>query len=172
MDDFKNISLRARIAYSILCLNNVIREKEADNNLEKDWQLILDKLWEITEIEFVDEWMYSVSCRIPSSILEDPFDSNEDITEREFIALKNLYSNSDSVTLEIIELVYNLGTIEMYGRIEDCSPRTLDILEEIVTKLKYNNIELPNLAQFKKYTMNNNGWGVTFNRADLTDPLK
>ena len=167
IENFKNVSIRGRVAYAICCLENVIEQVESQP--KEDWDVLLNKLWSLTDLQFVDGWLYSVSSSMPSSILEDPFDPEEETTKEEYEKLKALYQSSNQSALDLIEQIFSLGTVELYGKIENNSPRTLEILDEIIELTKSTGAELPTHSLVSKFSIHDSeGWGVRFSKSDLT----
>ena len=59
---FYPVSKRARAAYLILCLEEVLKFYEQD--FEK-WEWVLKKLWEITTTSDIEEWIFQVCDLTP-----------------------------------------------------------------------------------------------------------
>lgn len=168
LDKFKEISIRGRVAFAIYCLENFIIAN--GEKLSGKWLVVLNKLWVITSLEFVDEWLYQVSSYMPSSILEDDFDDLEEISKTDYLTLKSLYEGTDKSILEIIEKIFILGTIDLYGEIIDNSSNTLRELRDIISICEINNIKLPSHTHFNNLSIKvSNGWGKTFKREDVIE---
>ncbi len=49
---FGHISMRGRVAYGISCFENAIVALKYDIN---DWKIVLNYLWEFTNIQYLDD---------------------------------------------------------------------------------------------------------------------
>ncbi|ADV48433.1 hypothetical protein Celal_1111 [Cellulophaga algicola DSM 14237] len=166
--NFNEISIRARVGFSLCCLENMIDNISSDSI--KKWNIVLSKLWRFSEIEFVDEWLYEVSNSMPLSIIEDPFEPGEELTEEEYNSLKLLYRNNNVSIINVIELIFKMGTIELYSQIQNNSPKTIDLINEIIQLTLDSNTRLPNKEVFEKYRIEDaQGWGKTFKRSDVKE---
>lgn len=167
MYEFYNISIRGRMAYLFCSFKKLLIFY---NCIIDDWMIILDKLWKYTSTEYVDDWMYEIAEYLPNSIMEDGLEDAEYITEDEFAVCKELYANIDDDIKEMLRIIYELGTCEIYGRIINNSASTLEKLNEGMLLLKKNNIDLIDVEPFKKYEFSNeNGWGFPFEGKELFD---
>ncbi len=163
-EKIKQISIRARVAFGILCLENALDNLE----LKSNWQKVLEVLWIQTDIEYVDEWLYIVSKIMPDCILEDNYEDNKIISLQDYNTLKLLYSSSPKYILELIEFVFEIGTIELYGKIMDYSEKTTQMVLEIIRIMEINKINYPELKLFDKYSiLENNGWGRRFTKEQI-----
>lgn len=160
MEDFKNISIRGRMAYLICSFEKLLLYYNCDID---EWRWILEKLWTYTNIKYLDDWMYETAEYMPNSILNDSMDDVEYITEDIFKYLYKVYSKSNQEIHLFLNIIYECGTCELYSRLCDFSPITLEKLEEAVDILKMNNIDLVDVNPFKKYSFNEcGGWGICF----------
>ncbi|WP_109833251.1 hypothetical protein [Reichenbachiella versicolor] len=165
-EEFKEVSIRGRVGFAILCFESFIEIQDSSNLQE--WKYLLKKLWEFTKLKFVDDWLDLVSAVMPLSVLEDPFDPEEVITIDEYSFLKKLYARSDPKILELIEFIFKLATVELYSEIKNYSPRTLDLLNDIIGVCKSANVKIPDVSLFKKFSItDSSGWGFPFDRSDV-----
>lgn len=86
MNTFENISIRGRMAYLLCSFKRLLIYY---NGAIEDWQILLDKLWKFTNVEFVDDWMYEVAEYLPNSIMADSLEDAEFISEEELFFLNN-----------------------------------------------------------------------------------
>ncbi len=167
IDIFINISLRARVAFAILCLENAIDHFDLPKN---KWQIVLKKLWELTSMKYVDEWLYSVSKIMYSSILEDNYSEEwkQYLSISEYMQLRELYLTTPNLIFEILDYIFEIGTIDMYGAILDNSKETLKLLKQLIMLISKENIILPNVEPFAKFSIaENDGWGREFTRNEI-----
>lgn len=119
-------------------------------------------------MEFVDEWLYKVSPLMPSSILEDQYEESNQLSYDQYIKLKAIYSKSSTIVFDILEFVFECGTIDLYGKIVDKSPRTIKVMNELISVMKVNEIPLPDSEIVSKFSFDeNDGWGRSFTREEL-----
>ena len=164
MENFKNISIRGRVAYLLSSFEKLLLY----HNCEKaEWHGILDKLWTYTSIKFLDDWMYMIAEYMPNSILQDSFDDAEYITQQEFERLKEIYGKSHNDIRIFMQIIYECATCELYSKLYDYSPITLRKIEDAVNILVENGIELVDIQPFKQYVFDEaNGWGICFQGAE------
>lgn len=160
----RKISLRARVAFIILCIENALEKESIKSRIQKT--LII--FWHQTSIQFVDEWLYQVSKVMPDSILEDDYEDNEIITYQDFSELKESYKSIPKFVFELMELGFECGTIELYGTVENESEKTIQVVIRAIEIMKENNITLPNIELLQKFTITENGgWGREFIREEI-----
>lgn len=163
----KNLSIRARAAYAILCLENVLKHQGNDLAM---WGLPLKKLWQITDLQFVDDWLYTTSEILPENIRDDAYSTEtfETLELNEYNQLKQLYADIDPLIEDIIEKIFKIGTAEVYAGIKDHSPRTLAPLLDVITLLENKHVPLPDPEVFNRYSMTEkDAWGDRFGREEL-----
>ena len=166
MQEFQKISIRGRMAY-ILCLFE--RLLVYYKCTKEEWNWILEKLWEFTNIEYVDDWMYEIAEILPNSVMNDEPDELEFLTEEEFYRLKKIYVNNSEYINKMMEIVFELGTVEIYSRIVDYSPSTLSKLQEGISILQNLGIQRISVERFKQYHYEEaNGWGRKFDGKELS----
>lgn len=167
MHEFRNISIRGRMAYLLCSFKKLLMYY---NCTIDDWKIILEKLWKFTSVEYFDDWMYEIAEYLPNSIMEDGLEDVEYISEEEFYFYKQVYYNVADDIKEMIQIIFELGTCEIYGRITNNSSGTLEKLKEGILLLEKNNITLIDIDPFKKYKFyENNGWGLPFDGKELFD---
>ncbi len=164
--NFRQISIRGRMAYLLCIFENLLIYFKCD---KEDWRWILEKLWQYTNIEYLDDWMYEIAEYMPESVIEDNTDGIEYITENELAKLKNLYSNNPIEINKMLRIIFELGTIDLYSKLEDGSPETLAKLQEGIDIAMKMEIHLPNKAEFERYSYTmGNGWGIPFDGKEFS----
>jgi hypothetical protein len=165
MKDIKSLSIRARVAYCILCLENAL---ESTSQNETDWQFILKQFWLFTNIEYVDEWLYIVSKIMPNVILNDGFQIESNLTYEQYQLLKKVYKGTPEFIFDIIECIFLCGRRHLYSAVPLQSPETYVLIKSLRKLMRKHLIQLPNEGLFKKYHIRAcQGWGVAFERKDL-----
>lgn len=171
--ELKDMSIRARVAFGIECLEALIA-KESNSSI--DWQnLLLNHLWEYTSSTNLGEWHYLISEYTPFSVLENiPFIEKECeyISESEHNNLHKAYQSSSKELQRIVDLIFEIGTLDLYSSITDNSPRTLSMVQEISLIIDRIGIKLPSLTKYGDYLITDeNGWGSKFKKSDITPTL-
>lgn len=70
---------------------------------------------------------------------------------------------------KMLRIIYELGTIDLYSKLQNGSPNTLEKLQEGIKSALQIGIELPNSFQFKIYKYSEgNGWGIPFDGRKLS----
>lgn len=166
MKNLEIISIRGRMAYVICLFERMLIHY---NYNKQNWTKVLEKLWEYTSVEYLDDWMYEFAEYLPESILEDCLDDFEFITTEEYEHLYKLYSESSTDVCHFIKLMFELGSIDLYSKLVDNSPNTLKKVEEAVELLKKNKINSISIEPFKQYSFKErNGWGERFDGRSLS----
>lgn len=131
---------------------------------KEQWKWILERFWQYTEYQYLDEWMYEIAEFLPNNILSDPYDAFEFITEEEYYLLKTLYQKNCTDINLMMNIIFDMGTSELYSRLENNSPYTLMKLQEAIKIVVKNNILLICPGIFEEYSFSQeNGWGKCFN---------
>ena len=165
-NDFYNISIRGRVAYSICCLENVIIFFRYD---ESKWEILLRYLWTYTTIDFIDTWQDISSELLPETIMEFSKYNNdyEYIREDEFYKLYDLYRNANEEIKKIINLIFYIGTSELYGAIRNNGEGSLKKLEDLIDLMIEEEIQLPKIDKFERLVFDqNDGYGKIFDRKE------
>jgi hypothetical protein len=164
MEVFKNLSIRARVAYGICCLEEAIKYYCL---LESDWDFMMNLLWTYTN-KNIGKWHEIMAECSPDSVLEELSYQDKgiiNISIKEYEELRFLYSKSNKVCDSIINLIFEIGTRDLYSSIVNGSPDTIEYLQEIIILMQQNNIPLPDIEIFKKFPITeNHGWGREFTR--------
>lgn len=163
MENFKEVSIRGRVAFAILCLENAIFHFGFD---KYDWSFILGQLWSVTNSK-LGTWHYPLSECTGRSIIndEDNIDDLEFLTKERFWELNSLYKKSNSSILRIIDLIFEIATRDLYASIVNNSPDTLEYLKQIILILEKENITFPDYKLVEKFSINEDGgWGRKFSR--------
>ncbi len=164
--DFKEISIRGRMAYLLCVFEKILVHFNCE---KKDWSWVLERLWQYTCIEYLDDWMYEIAEYMPESVMEDNAEEIEFITQNELKKLKALYVKNTREINKMLRIIYELGTIDLYSRLQNGSPNTLEKLQEGIKSALQIGIELPNSFQFKIYKYSEgNGWGIPFDGRKLS----
>lgn len=166
MEEFKNISIRGRMAYLLSSFESLLLHYNYD---KEAWSGVLEKLWTFTEVQYIDDWMYEIAEYMPNSILNDTMEDAEYITEKEFVHLYKLYSNSNQDVILFLKIIYECGTCEIYSKLCDYSPNTLKKIEQAIGIMKKNNVAIVSIEEFKRYSFSEcGGWGENFENKKLS----
>ena len=167
-----NISMNGRMAYSIMCIENYLK------NLYpfKNWALLSKKMWPVTS-SYWDEWADMFIEIIPQYLFEFQTykDSNfEHLSESDYIAFSNLFHSipSKGDTDEINNLLLKLLKLEevySYSEIPNFGTESIDIVMDICTILESHKISLPDIDKVQFSSFNEKkGWGNQFDGEKLS----
>lgn len=182
---FKKISIRGCVAYSICCLENALEHY----NLKGDgWNFLLKKLWWYTELRAycdpsinncypLERWWALISILSPKyqkgvewnyEKFKSQLLSDEDMpTPQELDLLSESYKQTNDVIDELVDYVYHIGVNELWAGIGETSPDTLRNLQGLIDLMCENHIPLPSMEPFRQYVFHKKGW---YNR-NLEDDL-
>ncbi|MEN8905635.1 MAG: hypothetical protein ABF289_06705 [Clostridiales bacterium] len=172
INDFKNISLSGRVAYGICCFENILIE--LNYNFD-DWKMVVQTLWEFTSIEYLDDWSDKLAEIIPDNLLEFKTYEEHDfeyLNRNNFKYLYNLYQNISDKIDYAMTAIFNIGTSHAYTVIVGYGQKSFDELEKLISFMINNNLPLPDITSFLKYSINENkGWGNKFDGTILSKIL-
>lgn len=143
LQHFLDITIRARFAFGICCIENAI---ERFNLAKLNWELVFDFLWKYPlakGMKGLEHWLYNEGECIPYCILNNLSYEQigfEYITKEQYNTFLALYKNSNTVICELIDLTSQIGTQPLYGGVEDGAKLTLDYLNNIIDLMKANKI--------------------------------
>ncbi|MGB3513539.1 MAG: hypothetical protein WBA93_30880 [Microcoleaceae cyanobacterium] len=167
-EKFRDISIRGRIAYMLLCLEALLKK---NNDTRQGWDYLLEKFWMYTNIEFLDDWQDIAAELLPDSIEEvSDFESGEFeyLDKENFYSIKLLYSKINEEHSELIETIYFMGTLELFGALVNNGEQSLKYLKKAHTLFKKNQIKFPAISSVSRFNFyKNNGWGEPFRREDI-----
>jgi len=167
LNKLSNISIRGRVAFSLCCLTTLIRSFKID---DLEWEFLIAKLWEYTSTNRLDNWHMELAEYMPGSILEyDRYDGNnfEYITSDEFNRLRKIYSHASEHILEMIDLIFSVGTMELYGKAQK-KGKSFEYVEKALRPMIKLKLDIPRISQFEKYEFDKgNGWGDVIKREDV-----
>lgn len=168
--ELKNLSIRGRVALSALCLEELLKNNSSEYNTDEGWQFILKSIWDYTNTP-PGSWHYKMAEIIPFSIEEDvSFEEKgiEYLDSDTYFLIREAYRNTCGDIKKVINLIFEIGTLDLYSSISDNSPRTLSMLEEILSITQRNGLLIPSVDRFRDYDISSNhGWGNSFNRSEI-----
>jgi hypothetical protein len=163
MNNLELISVRGRVAIGIQSLLNAI---ECYDYYYEDWNYLIEQLSKYTITKQLDEWHEITAEYIPSTLnkmdtyIESEFDF---LSENNFWELKENYKKSNDICLKIVDSIFEVGTINLYGSLVDNGKQSLDELVDIISLLGKNKIRTPNIEKYLIYSFAEcDGWGIPF----------
>lgn len=137
---FYKVSGRGRIAYLILCLEEVLLFYGQDFSA---WEQILRELWSITngsEGDWIGTWLDSVEPLLPSQILTTAPSSSDDIRK-----IRNLYTQSGTKMILVSALMESVYTMvcEWAPDTVAYDPDALHFIDETEKMMKKWGVPLP-----------------------------
>lgn len=169
INEFKKISLRGRVSYSIACFENTLFY--LNYNVE-NWKLVLQYLWKFTDIEYLDDWNGIISEIIPENLLEFVSYQEHDfeyLNEDDFNYLYSLYQNIDEEIDYIMSAIYDIGASHSYSVIQGYGQSSFYELGELIAYMLEHHIPLPDIDSFRRFHIEENkGWGNEFEGRTLS----
>ncbi len=107
------------------------------------------------------KWEKVVNNILPMNILDNKFNINDfDIEHSLVFKLKLFYEHLPSYLVDLIDSTFGVGLNNLYGNTEKYSPSTLDSTLQVVAICRQNNIKMPDIADFLKFSFDEeHGWG-------------
>lgn len=163
-----HVSMRGRVAYAIICLEEAILQLAQEPD---EWAWLLRRLWTYTSARRLDDWQ-DEAVEVTSNVIlhyeQYPDKSFDYLTEAEVSTLRVLYEASDPTLSRLVDLVYEIGTLELFGGLEGGAPESLQGLGAVVSLLRDKGIPGPSVALVadKSFT-EEHGWGTPFDADEL-----
>ena len=165
--DFKNISIRGRVAFGVSCLNTYLKTKYPDI----DFSPVLNLACKITEdSDYIDNSTEAFMEIIPEYLYE--FDNYEE-AEFEYLSKEayNLFISiipKDDPDLNILmHSIRDIAWEYCYVALEPGAQNTYRYLNSIIETMNKCAFPLPDINAFKKYDFSeSDGWGRHINRAE------
>jgi hypothetical protein len=154
-NEFKYITIRARVSYSICCLENAITHYNLQN---LDWSLLFNLLWKYPTADNLQElalWHENEAECCAFCIMDDlPYEKCEFeyISLEQYTMLKELYINSNKTIWTLTDLITSIATLHLYGGVRNGAPETLSDLDKVMNLMNKENITLPDFTFFNSYT--------------------
>lgn len=179
--EFWNISFMGRLAFAMSCMENVILKLELHDINPEAMDIIIKKMWEFANCEYLDEWHYSLSEILPEFTCEFEEYEKADfeyITEHDFDILYKFYTEQvGAKEMEIYEnlfsVTYELSRAHIYTSVGFIGKSSLDTVMELVMAMEQYEVEIPNIQLYKKYKFSeNSGFGESFDAKEIAKLLK
>lgn len=165
---FEQISLRGRVAFAIVCFEKALINLKYDL---RDWEIVLNYLWQFTNSNNLEDCNTIANELIPEHVLEfKDYEKHcfELLSNEEFKILFQLYQNIDELINILLFKIHELGASHAYGSISGVGESSLRSLHGIIGAMEENNIPLPSINPFLKFSIEENkGWGNLFERKDV-----
>lgn len=162
INEFTEISIRGRLAYGALCLEETIRKLSISNELLHT--LILPRIWDFTSLKDLSGWDERINEITPCCILEfEPVQEEFDcktISFETYQRVFDFYSSLPTDITDLIDYVIEIGTANLYGGTGEDSSYTLSPLSQVLDSCMKLGIELPLVEPFRKSKFSEfHGWG-------------
>ncbi|NIG55059.1 hypothetical protein [Chitinophaga sp. Cy-1792] len=161
--NFKRISIRARLAYGALCLENAIKFYQQEH---LNWTYLFDLIWSTTTT-FMYSWADHMGEASPFVVMHDPFDPREAVyvMEEDFYQLKALYDEANPVLITIIDRIWYAG---MCNTGDGLTHYTILPMQQLADLMDKHAIPLPDITPFFKFGVaEDSGWGRAFTREEI-----
>ncbi|WP_345225298.1 hypothetical protein [Hymenobacter koreensis] len=156
----KHVSIRGRVAFCIVCLEIAIHNLKFSSPASRH---LLAKLWDYVSSCQLDIWHEEMAEYLPSSIIETERFQEEDfddLSEYNFGQLRNWYQTLPKGVVDMIECIFVVGTVNLYGEITGYSTETLKPTMRVAGLMQQLKLPLPEIARFEKSAFADfDGWG-------------
>ena len=165
--DFKNISIRGRVAFGISCLNTYFKTKYPGT----DFSAVLNLACKITEdSDYIDKSTEAFMEIIPEYLYE--FDNYEDaefeyISKESYNSFVSIIPKDDSDLNLLMHSIRDIAWEYCYVALDANAPETYRYLNSIIDTMNKLSLPLPDINIFKKYEFSEfDGWGRHINRSE------
>ena len=160
---FEGISVRGRVAYAICCLEHALLRS---GHRTEEWKWILDLLWNYTSTNDFAQWHYDVAECIPRVISSHEDFCSKDfefLNSERFSDLRGLYDKCDPFLRQMVDCIFDIGTVELYGGLANRGAHTLIELEKLLDIMNSHGFKLPEISIFEHLVFQvDGGWGAKF----------
>jgi len=154
--DFKEISIRGRFGYALLCIKSYIDFYELNSSIEENIFLNLSTFTNTTQL---DEWYEKCKVYDPTSYRNSINFSNINATE--YSKLKTYYLKLPENLFTLYQNAFDIAIEHLYSRVN--SDITITYLEDSINILKRHSISIPKLKMDILLSFNErNGWGLIY----------
>jgi hypothetical protein len=167
-DRLKETSIRGRVALGIACLETYFKHLNLqDDTLVKE---LLDKLWEFTSSNSLDEWEYEIKGILPTVILNskasEKFENVSFLKHPQSKAYQMLYLTLPESLVTMIDTVADIGFANLYAGTAGYSKGSFDDTMVVIDLMNQSQLPLPDLARFERSEFSEfHGWGNAVNKA-------
>ena len=162
VNTFKDVSIRGRLAYGAICLEQALAQFHIDHPLLHE--LVLARIWAFTSASDLGEWDEKIR-EVDPFIVVDSAPLNQEpepatLSRVTFKDLRDLYQNIPCEISCLISEVIEIGTANLYGGTGEYSTFTLEALKAVIQHCVSLKIPLPEIEPFKKSKFSeHHGWG-------------
>lgn len=167
MVDFRNVSLRGRIAYGTMCAESY----SLAHYPERDWRPVFEVLWYLSKDVYWDDWSSKVIDILPEYVSHDiPYDPDdfETLDERSYEALCDLYDGMPPAWTTIMSNIVGMEQEYAYTTIPGCGMESVAMLEEIISLLEAEGVEPPDATLIESMRFEGDGRGETYDAKSLS----
>jgi hypothetical protein len=161
-----NWSIRGRVAFGIVGLQAALHHCQQD---VVAWQPVLMQLWSLMTTDELEDWFEVTAEYLPE---ENglPYERSDrtQLNAVQYQYLQQLYQRVPPFIPEMIELIFYIGSTELYGSIVDGSEITLSHTLAIAQLLQQQGIALPDYELFQPFRITiDGGWGRKLSRSEV-----
>ena len=165
--DFKDISIRGRVAFCITCLKTYVEATYPDS----DYSAVLDLACRITEKgTFIDEATLAYTEIVPEYLYE--FDHYADaefeyLTKEQYNEFTHIIPKDDARLNRIMHAIRDIAWEYCYNAIEEGAKRNLRFISDTVDVMRSSNLPVPDIKEYERFSFStNDGWGDFISRDD------
>ena len=168
VSSFRPISMRGRVAFAIMCLEESIMRLAPE---PERWLVVVNQLWKYTSEESLDVWQEVTAEFTPGAILKYAEYVEQDyelLTRDGFWLLRDLYQSCDPLLRELTDLVFDIGTLELFGSLDGFAPQSLRHLVQVLRLLGERGLPVPSVDLVSEQAFTSrHGWGNPFDAGHL-----
>lgn len=167
----KNLSIRGRIVYLIMCFEKYVLAQYPERN----WRDVSELMWKICDnSDYIDNNAYRYMEIIPEYLYE--FDNYKDaefdyLSEEDYKKFISIIPADDADLEILMHNIYNVAMEYAYTGIPDNAPDTIPYIQKVESVMNNLNIELPDLSLIDNLTDPKHWWGKAFDGRYLSSIL-
>lgn len=167
-----DISIRARVAYLIMCFESYVAAKYPHGN----WQPVAEMMWKICDnSDYIDNSAYRYLDIIPDHLYaHEGFAESEFeyMTEKEYKSFSSIIPKDDSNLSILMHSIYDVAIEYAYCGIPKGAPDTIPYIDDVVQIMHDNGLMLPDVSLLSGYVDPEDWWGEPFDGRYLSIILK
>ncbi|MDW7694367.1 hypothetical protein R9C00_06425 [Flammeovirgaceae bacterium SG7u.111] len=173
IDEIKSISITARVAFGLICLEKCIKNEKLFLNNTFLW--LLNEMWSYTNTSDAASWQEEMDEACPEVIFDERavYEEFEKITPQMGYELRSLYDEIPAYITRIVDEVILIGTSNLYAGTGEYAKNSHFHTMNVIQIMEDKNIPLPSIEIFREYSFKEKGgWGRGFDKEEIVSKLK
>lgn len=155
MKELATLPVSGRVAYAIICMEKFLLSKYP----QKKWNILMEKMWEITNLRVWDKWLEEIMEYMPQYLFEfTDYESSgfEYISIKKYNELVDLYDGVDNDVNLMLNMIFELVSLDIEKPLDGNDKEDMGILKSIIAYLEEFKILFPSVDTVKIFLKKQN----------------